>query len=140
MDNLRVTDTITIPEAELAWRFLPSGGPGGQHANRSATRAELVFDLGTSAAFDKEMKERMLARLGGRAPGGVVRVREDSSRSQWRNRQRARARLADLLRDGMRADAPRRSTKPSRAAKRRRLEDKRHRSETKHLRKKPEDD
>lgn len=140
MDNLRVTDTITIPEAELAWRFLPSGGPGGQHANRSATRAELVFHLGASAAFDHETKERMLARLGGRAPGGVVTVREGSSRSQWRNRQKARARLADLLRDGMRADASRRPTKPSRAAKHRRLEEKRHRSEKKYLRKKPEED
>ena len=140
MDDLRVTDAITIPEGEIEWRFLPSGGPGGQHANRSATRAELVFDLGASAAFDPDVKERVLAHLGGRAPGGVVTVREDSSRSQWRNRQKARARLAELLRDGMRVEATRRPTKPSRAAKRRRLEDKRHTSEKKQLRKRPEEE
>lgn len=138
--DLRVSDAITIREGELEWRFLPSGGPGGQHANRSSTRAEVVFDLGASAAFDDDVKQRMLARLGGRAPGGVVTVREDSSRSQWRNRQTARARLADLLRDAMRVDSPRRPTKPSRAAKRRRLEQKKRRSDKKRLRRRPEEE
>jgi ribosome-associated protein len=136
--DLRVTDDITIPEGELDWRFLPSGGPGGQHANRSATRAELRFDLRKSSVFDIDLRDRMLSRLGRRAPEGVVTVAEDASRSQWRNRQRARARLAELLRDAMRVEPPRRPTKPGRAAARRRLEAKRRRSDTKRLRKKPE--
>lgn len=138
--DLRVTDEITIPNAELEWRFLPTGGPGGQHANRSATRAELIFDLGTSGAFDEDTKQHVLARLGGRAPGGVVTVREDASRSQWRNRQRARARLVRLLREAMRRERPRRPTKPSRDATRRRLDAKRRRGETKRLRRRPEPD
>lgn len=138
MDDVRVTDAITIPGAELEWRFLPSGGPGGQHANRSATRAELIFDLAGSGAFDVDVKERMLARLGARASRGVVTVGEDSSRSQWRNRQLAKARLADLLRRAMRTEAPRRPTKPGRAARRRRLEDKKRRSAKKRLRRRPE--
>jgi ribosome-associated protein len=138
MDDLRVTESITVPARELEWRFLPSGGPGGQHANRSSTRAELSFDLSVSEAFDAELRDRMLGRLGGRAPGGVLTVGEDSSRSQWRNRQKARARLAELLREAMRVEASRRPTKPSRAAKRRRLDEKRRRSEKKQLRRRPE--
>jgi ribosome-associated protein len=138
--DLRITDTIAIPEDELEWRFTPSGGPGGQHANRSATRAEVRFDLVSSTAFGDDLKERMIPRLGARISGGIVTVREDASRSQWRNRQRARARLAELLREAMRIERPRRPTRPSRAAKRRRLEAKRRRSETKRLRRAPEAD
>jgi ribosome-associated protein len=140
MDGLRINDTITIPEAELEWRFLPTGGPGGQHANRSATRAEVVFDLGASTTFEDDIKMRMLEQLGNRAPGGVVTVAEDSSRSQWRNRQGARARLAALLRDAMRVEPMRRPTRPSRAARRRRLEDKRRRSHKKQMRRRPEEE
>jgi ribosome-associated protein len=138
MDDLRVTDTITVPAGELEWRFTPSGGPGGQHANRSSTRAEVTFDLAASDAIAEDVKARMLERLGGRAPGGLITVGEDSSRSQWRNRQKARSRLAELLRDAMKVERPRRRTRPSRAAKRRRLDEKRRRSEKKQLRRKPE--
>lgn len=138
--DLRITDAITIPEKELRWRFLPSGGPGGQHANRAASRAELLFDVESSSAFDESTRRRVLARLGGRAAGGVVSVADDSTRSQWRNRQRARARLAAMLREALRAERPRKPTRPSREARRRRLVDKRRRSETKRLRKRPEID
>ena len=136
--DLPVTETITIPEAELVWRFAPSGGPGGQHANRSATRAELSFDLKASSVFDDQTKQRMLARLGNRAAGGTVSVREDSSRSQWRNRQMARKRLVRLLGDAMRVEQPRRPTRPTRNARRKRLEDKKRRGDTKRLRRRPE--
>lgn len=138
MDDLRITDDISIPAAELEWRFVTSGGPGGQHANRSATRAELIFDLGSSRAFSDDVKHRMLDALRDETVDGVLTVGEGSSRSQWRNRQKARARLAEMLRAAMRPKPSRKPTKPSRAAKRRRLRDKRRRSEKKRLRRPPE--
>ena len=136
--DLPVTETITIPEGELVWRFVPSGGPGGQHANRSATRAELSFDLQASSAFDDQTKRRMLGRLGNRAAGGTVSVREHSSRSQWRNRQMARTRLVELLSDAMRVEQPRRPTRPTRSARRKRLDEKKQRGDTKRLRRRPD--
>lgn len=138
MDDLRITDDISIPAGELEWRFDTSGGPGGQHANRSATRAELIFDLGSSGAFDDDVKQRMLAALQSDAVDGVLTVGEGSSRSQWRNRQKARARLAEMLREAMRPKSRRKRTRPSRAAKRRRLRNKRRHSEKKRLRRPPE--
>ena len=137
-EDLVVNQSIVIPADELSWSFSTSGGPGGQHANRSNTRAELRFDVGGSAAIAPELKSRITAALGKRLIDGVVVVTVDESRSQWRNRQMARKRLAELLATSARPPAPpRRRTKPSRAAKRRRLESKRRRSETKRLRKRP---
>ena len=138
MDDLAVTDSIVIPAGELAWRFDASGGPGGQHANRNATRAELTFDLSSTSAFDREVATRIIDRLGKRAPSGVVTVSSSDSRSQWANRQRARRRLAETLREAMREDPPRRPTRPSGGARRRRLDDKRRRSDTKRLRRRPD--
>jgi ribosome-associated protein len=136
VDDLKISETITIPADELHWTFSPSGGPGGQHANRSSTRAELRFDASTSRGFDGETRSVVLSRLS-EGPGMVVIV--DETRSQWRNRQIARQRLADRIRDALRpAPPPRRETKPSRAARRRRADDKRARSRTKSLRKRPE--
>jgi ribosome-associated protein len=138
-DDLTV-GRFTVPGSELEWSFSTSGGPGGQHANRSNTRAELRYDLGASAAFPPEMREWMLGRLGNRAPGGVVVIAADDSRSQWRNRAIARARLADLLDDAQRRPTQRRATRPTRASKQRRVEAKRSRSEIKRLRKPPRPD
>ncbi len=73
-----------IPDSELRWRFGPSGGPGGQHANKSSTRAELSFEIETSRAFDEPMRERLVEKL-----GVEVRITEDGSRSQATNRKRA---------------------------------------------------
>lgn len=126
-----------IPARELEVRFDPSGGPGGQHANRTSSRVELSFDVASTEAFPPELHARMIRRLGTRAPGGVVRVVVSESRSQWRNRQIARRRLGDLLVDAMRRPPVRRATRPSRAARERRLLEKRRRSETKARRKKP---
>ena len=138
MDDLRVTDTIVIPGRELQWRFSTTGGPGGQHANRAATRAELSFDLEASTALDDDVRATIMAGLGRGEGDGVVIVTASASRSQWRNRQAARRRLAELLREAMQVDPPRRPTRPGRGAKRRRLEDKRRRGETKRLRRRPE--
>ncbi len=138
MDDLVVTEHITIPSAELMWRFDTSGGAGGQHANRSSTRVELGLDVSTSTGFDDESRNRVLSNLAERIHNGVLSVQVGESRSQWRNRQLARRRLADLLRTALRPPPPpRKRTRPRRAARERRLADKRARSETKQLRRRP---
>jgi len=135
VDDLKISETIMIPAGELGWTFSPTGGPGGQHANRSSTRAELRFDISASRAFDDETRDRLLSRL---APDATVTVIVDETRSQWRNRQIARQRLADRIREVLKPDPPkRRPTKPSRAARSRRVDEKKARSRTKSLRKPP---
>jgi ribosome-associated protein len=140
MDDLDIGSGVVIPDRELVWSFSTSGGPGGQHANRSATRAEVRFDLGASPSVPTDLKERMLARLGGRVSRGVVVVTADESRSQWRNRQSARRRLSELLSDATKLPKTRRATRPSVSAKKRRIESKRHRSGIKQMRRPPEPD
>ena len=135
-DDLRV-GRFVIPLTELSWTFGPTGGPGGQHANRSNTRAELRFDLANSEVFPDP--DTMLSKLGNRQRNGVVIVVADESRSQWRNRAAARARLVGWLEESMHRETPRRPTKPTKASRHRRLEGKKIRSETKRLRQKPED-
>lgn len=123
-----------IPDSELVWSFGPSGGPGGQHANRSHTRAELRFDLADSPSLPEDLKSHMLARLGNRAQSGQVVVVADTTRSQLRNREIARERLTQILSDA--ADRPRRrrATRPTVSSRERRLQEKRKRSETKRSR------
>ena len=135
MDDLRINDTISIPADELEWRFSPAGGPGGQHANRSSTRAEVRFDVAASRAFDQVTRRTVLRKID---PETVISVTADETRSQWRNRQKAARRLADRIREALEPEPPtRRPTKPSRAARRRRIEEKRSRSRTKSLRRAP---
>ena len=135
MDDLRINDTLSIPADELEWTFSPSGGPGGQHANRSSTRAELRFDAAASRAFDEVTRRTVLRKID---PDTVMSVTADETRSQWRNRQMAARRLADRIRDALKPDPPpRRPTKPSRSARRRRVDEKRSRSRTKTLRRAP---
>ena len=137
-DDLHVNPDVVISGDELLWTFSTSGGPGGQHANRSNTRAELRFDVSTSPSIPDDVRSRMLTALQGRLVGGLVVVSVDESRSQWRNRQMARKRLAELLNEAARPPAPpRRRTRPTRAARQRRLDSKRRRSETKRLRRTP---
>ena len=118
-----------IPSDELEWRFTPSGGPGGQHANRSHTRVEVRFDVASSPSLGPRQRARLLERL-----GPVVRVVADDERSQSRNRALALERLRERLAEGLKLDAPRRPTAPTAGSRRRRLEAKRRRSETKRLR------
>lgn len=127
---------IQIPEAEFEWRFATSGGPGGQHANRSNTRAELTFDVEASTAIPADVKPRVLERL-----GSVVRVVEDGSRSQRRNRVVAAKRLHAMVEAAIAPDPPRRrATKPTRSAKEKRLTSKRRRSRVKERRRPPSHD
>ncbi len=136
MDDLSVNGYL-IPAGDLEWRFDPSGGPGGQHANRASSRVELRFDLQGSGAFPADLRNQMVRKLGTRAPEGVVRVVAAESRSQWRNRQAARRRLASLLEESLRKPRKRRPTKPGRAARGRRLTEKKRRSEKKAGRRPP---
>jgi ribosome-associated protein len=129
---LRVTSHCAIPLGELEWRFSPSGGPGGQHANRSNTRVEVRFDIASSPSLGPRQRSRLLARL-----GPVVRVVADDERSQARNRALALDRLRSRLAAGLHVEKARRPTAPSRGARERRLSDKRHQSERKQARRQP---
>lgn len=133
---LPVCGSISIPEAELGWRFSRAGGPGGQGVNTTDSRVELVFDVAASTAFTPAQRTRVLQRLGGRLSHGVLTIVAAEHRSQLRNREAARVRLVRMLREALAPDPPpRRPTCPSRAARERRLAEKRRRTLTKRLRK-----
>lgn len=125
-DGIRVTRTLAIPLSELEWRFTPSGGPGGQHANRSNTRVEVRFDVEHSPSLGPRQRDRLLQRL-----GPVVRVVADDERSQARNRALAAERLRERLADALHIERERRPTKPTKSAGERRLQSKRRRSAAK---------
>jgi ribosome-associated protein len=122
-----------VPLEELEWRFSGSGGPGGQHANTSNTRAEVRFDVASSPSLGPRQRARLLERL-----GPSVRVVASDSRSQSRNRELALERLAARLAGALRVERPRVSTSPTPASRERRLEAKRHRSAAKRARRPPE--
>jgi ribosome-associated protein len=138
--DLPIADLFVIPEDELEWSFTTTGGPGGQHANRNATRAELRWDLAGSPAVSEEVRLRLVTGLGPRVRNGAITVAASESRSQWRNRQLARRRLADLLEAALRRRRHRIPTRPSRRAQDARIADKRRRGAAKRLRKPPEVD
>ena len=130
---LRVTRTCVIPLDELEWRFSASGGPGGQHANTSNTRAEVRFDVRASPSLGPRQRARLLERL-----GPVVRVAASDERSQARNRQLALERLRSRLAEALRVARPRRPTAPSKAARERRLRAKHRRADVKRRRGRPD--
>jgi len=129
---LVIRGSVSVPEAELLWRFSRSSGPGGQHVNTSDSQVELRFDLANTEALPPVWKQRALERLAGRLTGGVLTVRASEHRSQWRNRETAAARLSAIL---AQATAPppkaRRPTKIPRGINERRLRRKKERGETK---------
>ena len=126
---LRVTRSCSIPLDELDWRFTGSGGPGGQHANTANTKVELRFDVLNSESLGPRQRARLLERI-----GPVVRIVASDERSQVRNRELALQRLKERVADALPVDAPRRPTRPSKASKEKRVEEKRHRGEVKRLR------
>jgi ribosome-associated protein len=126
---LRVTAGCAIPLSELQWRFTTSGGPGGQHANKVATRAEVRFDVAASASLTDSQRARLEDKL-----GPVVVVAVDETRSQTRNRGLALERLRTRLAGALVRARPRRPTKPSRGSVERRLTAKKQRSQTKRQR------
>ncbi|MEU6335797.1 alternative ribosome rescue aminoacyl-tRNA hydrolase ArfB [Streptomyces cellulosae] len=129
---LVVRGSVSLPEAELMWRFSRSSGPGGQHVNTSDTQVELRFDLARTESLPEVWKRRALERLAGRLTDGVLTVRASEHRSQWRNREAAAVRLASLLAEATAPPpAPRRPTRVPRGINERRLREKKRRSETK---------
>ena len=126
------------PESELSEKFILTGGPGGQHVNRTETGVQLRFDVAGSDFLTDEVRAR-LTRLAGRRldSDGVLTIEARSHRSQHRNREDARARLAELIERAHQRPKKRVPTRPSRAAKKKRLEGKRQRSRIKQARRKP---
>jgi ribosome-associated protein len=136
--DLRVNSWLVVPASELTERFSRSSGPGGQSVNTTDSRVELSFDVARSQALPEWARSRALERLARRLAGGVLTVASSGERSQFMNRQEARARLAALLRDAVAPPGrPRVPTKPSRGARERRLADKKRRSDTKRNRQLP---
>jgi ribosome-associated protein len=127
-----IRGSVVLPEAELAWRFSRSSGPGGQHVNTSDSRVELSFDLANTESLPEVWKQRALQRLADRLVAGVVTVRASEHRSQWRNREVAAVRLAALLAEATAPPPkPRKPTRIPRGINERRLREKKQRSETK---------
>jgi ribosome-associated protein len=133
-ESIQVTRTVAIPVSEIELRFSRSSGPGGQHAQKSETRVEAIFDVEASTGLGPVQKARVL-----RKAGPVLRAIAQDERSQVRNRELAIERLVETLRRALRVERPRRPTKPTAAARERRLQQKRRRGETKQLRRKPDD-
>jgi ribosome-associated protein len=132
-EPLRLGRGVVVPPAEVELRTSRSSGPGGQHANVTASRVEAVFDVAASSALSDEQKRRIMARL-----GPVVRATAQDTRSQARNRELALERLRARLAAALVVQRPRRATKPSAAARRRRVESKRRRGDVKRARRRPE--
>jgi len=126
MDRVLDLPGGTVPASAVGWRFDPSGGPGGQHANRASTRVEAAIDLTTAGDMDPDVRQRLVDRY-----GVGLRVVVADTRAQARKRDSERDRRGGLLRGGLVVAKPRKPTRPSGAARRRRLEDKRRRSGTK---------
>ncbi|MBJ7905998.1 alternative ribosome rescue aminoacyl-tRNA hydrolase ArfB [Streptomyces sp. DSM 110735] len=127
-----IRGSVSLPEAELTWRFSRSSGPGGQHVNTSDSQAELRFDLARTEALPEVWKQRALERLAGRLVDGVLIVRASEHRSQWRNRESALVRLTATLAEATAPPPkPRRATRIPRGINERRLRQKKQRSDTK---------
>jgi ribosome-associated protein len=137
MDNsesIRVTRTVVVSPGEIVLRTSRSSGPGGQHAQKSETRVEAIFDVESSSALSDAQKKRVIAKA-----GPVLRAIAQDERSQLRNKELAIERVIEALREALRVPRHRVPTKPSKAAKERRLESKKRRSDTKRLRRAPGD-
>ena len=131
-EPLQLGRGVEVPLSEVDLRTSRSSGPGGQHANVTASRVEAVFDVAASGSLSEEQKRRVTARL-----GPVVRATAQDTRSQARNRELALERLRSRLATALAVPRPRRPTKPTRASRRARAEDKRRRAQRKRERRRP---
>ena len=128
-ESIRVTRLVSLPRSEIELQFSRSSGPGGQHAQKTSTRAEALFDVAESAGLSDAERARVLAKL-----GPVVRAVAQDERSQVRNRELASDRIIEQLAEAVKVRRRRQPTKPTLAAREQRLEDKRRRGKTKRLR------
>jgi ribosome-associated protein len=128
-DLIVINESLALPAGELQFRFTTGGGPGGQHVNKTATRETLLFDVANSPSLDEATRLRLCDRLASRLDRrGVLHIDVQESRSQWQNRETAIARLQALLAEALMEQPERRPTRPSRAARQQRLDEKRRRS------------
>ncbi|HET7483805.1 MAG TPA: alternative ribosome rescue aminoacyl-tRNA hydrolase ArfB [Solirubrobacterales bacterium] len=134
-DELRIDAGLAIPLAEVELRASRSSGPGGQHANVTASRVEAVFDVEASRTLDEAQKDRLLGRA-----GPVITAVSQDARGQARNRELALRRLAEKIAAGLAQPRLRRPTRPTRASRERRLEEKRRAGERKRTRRRPSGD
>ena len=130
-----ITDRIALDESELEFRFVRSSGPGGQNVNKVSTAVQLRFDVGNSPSLPGDVRTRLI-RLAGRrvSQDGILMIEARQFRTQERNREDAIARLVELVRQATQKPKPRKKTKPSRAAKEKRIEGKKQRSNIKKMR------
>jgi len=139
--DLEVSPALTIPAAELQWKFSRSSGPGGQHVNTSDSRVQLTWNVEESTSVSDGQRDILLTRLGGRLVAGAITVTVAEQRSQLRNREVALEKLGNILRGALAPPAAlRRATKPTRGSARRHLAAKKRRSETKQQRQRPTGD
>jgi ribosome-associated protein len=135
MSDLRVSRSLTIPSSELRFTFSPSGGPGGQHANKASTRAELTWNVARSNALGPRQRARLLERLANRIDSsGDIRVVSDRFRSQTRNREDVGRRLAEMVAGALATRRARKPTKPHAGATEARIRAKKQRGELKRTR------
>jgi len=138
---LEISSAVRVPANELEYRASRSGGPGGQHVNTSSTRIELVWNVAASSALDEAQRALVVARLGSRLDaGGRLRLVASASRSQLRNREAVTERFRRLVADALVPPRPRKRTRPTAAAKARRLDAKRRRASLKRTRRARPDD
>lgn len=139
MTVVRLRGGVEIPESELEFRAARAGGPGGQGVNTTSSKVELRWGIGDSVALSAAQRQRVLERLATRISGdGVLILTGSEHRSQHLNREAVLARFRALVGEALEPPRVRRPTRPSRGAKKRRLEDKRRRSDTKRLRRRPQ--
>lgn len=139
-EPVHINRSLTIPGDELELRASRAGGPGGQHVNTTSSRVELRWDVRNSPALTESQRSRLLERLAPRLTNdGVLVLHASEHRSQHRNREAVLGRLVRILTEALHERPERRATRPTRAARQRRLDAKRVRSTTKDLRRRPED-